>query len=382
MNALIKKIIAAVISAMLSVFVCAACNAQTLPVQNEGKKWRIAYYEGGPYNEYQKYFIATIRGLMALNWVETADIPPQRGEQTKDLWDWLRANAESDYIEFVEDGHYSAGWDEALRAGLAATIINRLNQQKDIDLIIAMGTWAGQDLANNKHSIPTLVLSTTDPIGAGIIKSAEDSGFGHVHARIGPERYRRQIRLFHDAIGFQKLGVAYNESETGRSYAAMDDVETVARERSFDVVSCHTKTDIRDTKEAEQSVIECFRKLATQTDAIYVTTQQGVSLESLPQLVQIAARAKIPTFSQVGVDEVKSGILLSMAQSYKETGEFHARNIVKVFHGARPGDIGQIFEDPPKLAINLKTAEIIGYDPPLIVLGAADQIFHETPARK
>ncbi len=33
--------------------------------------------------------------------------------------------------------------------------------------------------------------------------------------------------------------------------------------------------------------------------------------------------------------------------------------------------------NPPKIAINLKTAEIIGYDPPVDVLGAADEIYQE-----
>ena len=40
--------------------------------------------------------------------------------------------------------------------------------------MIAMGTWAGQDLANGEHSVPTVVASCSDPIGSGIVKSAEE----------------------------------------------------------------------------------------------------------------------------------------------------------------------------------------------------------------
>ena len=41
----------------------------------------------------------------------------------------------------------------------------------------------------------------------------------------------------------------------------------------------------------------------------------------------------------------------------------------------------QLFEEPPKIAINLKTAELIGFDPPVDILLAADEIFQdiETP---
>ncbi len=37
----------------------------------------------------------------------------------------------------------------------------------------------------------------------------------------------------------------------------------------------------------------------------------------------------------------------------------------------------QLFEEPPKIAINIKTAEIIGFDPPVDILLAADEIFQE-----
>jgi len=43
-----------------------------------------------------------------------------------------------------------------------------------------------------------------------------------------------------------------------------------------------------------------------------------------------------------------------------------------------PNELDQLFEEPPKIAINLKTAELIGFDPPVIILGAADEIFTET----
>ena len=48
-----------------------------------------------------------------------------------------------------------------------------------------------------------------------------------------------------------------------------------------------------------------------------------------------------------------------------------------MFNGAKPRQIGQLFEEPPRIAINLKTAEIIGFDPPVDVLGAADEIYQE-----
>ncbi|WP_373501356.1 ABC transporter substrate-binding protein [Desulfococcus sp.] len=348
------------------------------PVTNDGKKWRIGYYEGGEYIDYQKIFTETMRGLMKLGWIEYAEIPEQTGEQTRALWEWMSDNLKSDYLVFVRDAHYTAGWDDEARKQTRAAILDRLRQKHDIDLLIAMGTWAGKDMASGDHSTSTMVLSTSDPIAAGIIKSIEDSGYPHVHAQVDPFRYERQVRVFHEIVGFKKLGIAYEDSTDGRTYAAIDVVEKVAAERGFEVVRCHTKSDISDASEAELSVINCFSQLSEKADAIYVTVQGGVNGRSIPKLVQIANGKKIPTFSQSGSEEVKEGFFVSLSQAgFKYVGEFHASTFAKVFNGARPNELDQMFQEPAKIAINLKTSEIIGFDPPVVLLGAADEIYRD-----
>ena len=348
----------------------------TAPTRHGDRKWRIAYVEGGEYIDYQKTLLETVRGLMKLGWIETADIPAQTGEETTAVWEWLTTKARSDYIEFLADGHYTAHWDEAMRPTMVESLMDRLVNRRDIDLLIAMGTQAGQDFANHQHETPTMVLSASDPLGSNIIKSVEDSGLRHVHATIDPNRYERQVRVFHEMMGFKRLGVAYEDSVNGRSYAAIEVVEKVAHERGFEVVRCHTRTDIPSAEEAEASVIGCFDQLAGKVDAIYVTVQQGVSMRSIPTLVELSNEHHIPTFSQSGSEEVKLGFLVSLSQAgFRYVGEFHAETFAKIFNGAAPNDLNQLFEEPPKIAINLKTAEAIGFDPPVIILGAADEIF-------
>ena len=46
----------------------------TSPVLNNGRKWRIVFYEGGPHANYYNYLEATIRGLMKLGWIEKSDL--------------------------------------------------------------------------------------------------------------------------------------------------------------------------------------------------------------------------------------------------------------------------------------------------------------------
>jgi ABC-type uncharacterized transport system substrate-binding protein len=349
----------------------------TDPITNNGKKWRLGYYEGGKYWEYQDTLLATIKALMDLGWIEATEIPPQQDEQTQELWNWLATGAKSEYIEFVADAHYSAGWDGEIREKMSNEIIERFNQKGDIDLMIGMGTWAGQDLANDKHHTPIIVLAVSDALASGIVKSFEDSGYDHIHARVDPTRYERQVQIFYDIIGFQKLGVAYKNDVAGRSYAAIDKVEKVASELGFELVSCYVETS-PDVQQDEENVKTCFKELTEKVDAIYVTMQKGINARSIPDLVEIANSHGIPTFSQAGSEEVKNGFLLSISlANFKYVGDFHAETIAKVLNGAKPRELDQVFEDPPKIAINLKTAEIIGYDPPVDVLGAADEIYQE-----
>jgi len=377
MKALIKLLAVFVMFIFLangSVLAADKGNFSTAPKTNDGKKWRIGYYEGGEYIDYQKVTLATVKGLMGLGWIEKTDIPPQKGEQTKGLWNWLADNVKSKYIEFVKDAHYSSNWDDNLRKKKPAEIIDRLNKKKDIDLMMAVGTWAGQDLANDKHKTPTMVLTCSDALGAGIIKSVEDSGYDHVSAWVDPLRYERQVRIFHDVIGFQKLGVTYENTETGRTYGAIGQVEEIAQERGFEMVRCYT--DISTQKTADESVKKCFKELVKKVDAIYATLQMGINKKSVPNLVEIVNSHKIPTFSQSGSDEVKYGFLMSLSQAeFKYVGLYHAETFTKVFNGAKPRQLEQLFEEPAKIAINLKTAEMIGYDVPMEVLGIADETY-------
>ena len=352
----------------------------TAPVLNNGQKWRFVFYEGGPHANYYHYLEATILGLMKLGWIERAELPKSQYTKadTERLWFWLANNAKSDYVEFVENGYYSANWDNEQRQANRARLLRRLKSGEEVNLVIAMGTWAGLDLANNEHSVPTIVMSTSDPVESGIIKSQDDSGFDHVHARVDPYRYERQIRIFHDIIKFKKLGIAFEDSIYGRSYAAIDTVEKVAADIGFEVVKCYTKSDISDTSVASQSVIRCFEELSKEVDAIYVTIQGGVNTESIPNLVAIANKNSIPTFSQLGSKEVQQGFLFSISRpGFKPAGLFLSATIAQILNGAKPRQLKQVFEETPSIAINLKTAEIVGLYLYADILAAADTIYRD-----
>jgi len=156
--------------------------------------------------------------------------------------------------------------------------------------------------------------------------------------------------------------------------------DNIAKERGVEVVHCFTQSDIADQKVAGESVRRCFNELAqNNVDAIYVTVQGGVNSENIPRLVEITNKNRIPTFSQFGSKEVKTGFLLSISRSggFRPAGRFFAATAAQIFNGAKPRQLNQVFEEAQKIAINLKTAEIIGFYLHADILAAADEIYRE-----
>ena len=54
----------------------------TTPRTDDGRRWRIAYYQGGNYIDYTAALTALVKGLMTLGWIEAEPPPVGDGEAT------------------------------------------------------------------------------------------------------------------------------------------------------------------------------------------------------------------------------------------------------------------------------------------------------------
>ncbi len=355
-----------------------AAPHSTAPVAPATKeRWRIAYVESGDYVDYPLTLGETVDGLALLGWLQYAQPRPE-GLSGPELWKWLSENTESPWLEFVADAYWRPGNFEAeQRAPMRKAISERLHSRADVDLIIAMGTWAGQDMRELGPPVPTIVGSVSDAIASGISDSEHDSGRDNLHARIEPERYQRQLRLFHEIVGFNSLGLVYENSEEGRSYAAVGAAEQVAKELNFRLEHCHAPSANIALEKAMDNAVNCYAELAGRhVDAVYVTTHRGVTEKSVERIANTLLEARIPSFSMAGSREVKQGLLMSIAQAdISHVGLFHAETIARTLNGALPRELSQLWVAPPKIALNLSTSRRIGFDPPVDILLAADEVY-------
>ncbi|WP_320041827.1 ABC transporter substrate binding protein [uncultured Desulfobacter sp.] len=351
----------------------------TTPVHSPSNsgKWNIGYVQGGEYGDYCDTLLATLDGLIKLGWIDPIDTSQFIGLDAGDVWKILAQKANSSFLRFVGDGFYSADWKSENRKEIKQQLEQRIQAGNSLDLLIAMGTWAGQDLSKSKLDIPVIVMCTSNPVAAGIIKSPKASGKKNLHAQFDPTFHERQIKYFHLTVPFKKLGIIFEDTDVGKSYAGFSSVEKAAKENGFDLVVCHAQSDIPDTTQCEKEYLDCVDNLATKIDALYVTAHGGVNAHTIPLIVEKTIRYSIPTFSQYGSKDVEKGLLISLSRtSYKKVGMFEAAIIANVLNGANPGDLVQVFEEPLQITLNIDTAQHIGYLPTADVIAAADKIFH------
>ncbi|BAI74712.1 hypothetical protein AZL_b00490 (plasmid) [Azospirillum sp. B510] len=375
-----RQLIAGTAAAVLAGGLPAAARAARatdnalLPKLTDARHWRIGYAETMPYGNYAGTLASIVKGLDALSWLSgAARMPYDAGQSDSEgLWRWLSSRDLGPRIRFVADGWYG-GLDQAP----AEPILRRLESGGDLDLMIVMGTIAGRKLAVDRHAVPTLVFSTTNAVAAGIVTAADLSGRDHVWAHVDPQRYHRQIRIFHETFGFRRLGIAYENSTAGRAIASIADIEAVAGQLGYELVARHVRAPAGpdDQERYYADLAAAWGDLAQRVDAMYITFGRW-TLERFPALVRVFQERGIPTFSQLGPEEVAQGALMSVARSdFDGIGQFGASVIARLANGERLRDLRQIYFDTPTIAWNLAVADRMGYRPAMSALLAADNIY-------
>ncbi len=370
-----------VIPIILQLLLISCQSTNIKPVKNNTKKWRLAYYEAGPWKEYPTHLRALVNGLIELEWMEPLVLPNyENPDDTAHLWQFLAANTQSDYIEFLPDAYWSANWDADLRTKNKTEAIQRLSTNSDIDLIIAAGTWAGLDLANDDHSVPTFVISATNAVSAGIVTSAEDSGMDHVIAHVDPGRIARQINLFYDIVDFQTLGTIYEDTTDGRSYAHLSELETFADKTDVKLLTCIAPFTNLPDEQIQLGTDACLEELAPQIDAFWIGDHRGLRAELMPDVLEPLYENHVPIWSVDGEggNHVQHGVLFSLARTDMDAlGLWYAEVVAKILNGVPPRKINQVYAPQEKLAINLAVADRISYEVPESLILAADEVYTE-----
>jgi ABC-type uncharacterized transport system substrate-binding protein len=354
--------------------------APPVSVAAASKPWRIAMIVGGPTFEYQIALQGFAERLAELGIIAAGAVPlPDAGHSLAPMWQWLAENAGGDTIRFMADAFYSPEWNPDRRLEVKKDLLERLDRG-DIDCVLALGTWGGQDIGLEPLQIPVLVFSASNAVEAGIIPSPDDSGRDNLLAVVEPGRYKNQVRIFHNLIGFSKLGIVYEDTASSRSSIALKEIEAAAGEAGVELMRCVDVFDIEEADLAVSRLRTCHEDFVKQgADAVYLTFNRGLSDKSAAHVLEPLIKACLPTFAQEGSFMVKRGALLSMTNDASGKGEgfFAAGALEKILGGSPPRSLSQRHESTVSLAVNLRTAARIGWNLPMEILAAVDEFYRD-----
>ncbi|MDR2386540.1 MAG: ABC transporter substrate-binding protein [Deltaproteobacteria bacterium] len=349
--------------------------ADQAPPESPEKKFSVAYLEGGPYADYHMTLLGLINGLEGLGLIEATAPPNAVKNDSRKLWNWLSENATSERLVFKPEHFYSADWEESKYPQIKKQILAQVDQG-EIDLILAFGTVAGKLMITDEHQTPVMSITATDPVAAGLSETVEYSGKDHVHVQVLAGQIERQLTMFHTVFGFKTLGVPYDVTSAGQSSMGVPTIERVAKELGFELVTCETELEISDTEAAFRNLVSCLERLSQNSQAIYLTVSNGMMESRMPEILAPIVAGRLPSFSQSGPGETKLGVLMSLAaDDFMSSGQFVAETLNEILSGRLPGQINQAYVAPLTMALNIKMAMTIGWNPPFNVLASVDELY-------
>ena len=341
-------------------------------LKDDSKKFRIGVVISGDYWEFFENLKGLVEGFSSIDWANRVSVPSSFSH-CEELISWLSGKKYSDYIEFVPDYFVNIDWGD----NTDELIEKYFTYRPDVDVIIAYGGKAAKTFYDMKsYPIPVFSDAITDCIEAGVTLSNDDSGKDFFSNKIDPEIFKQQVRLFHDMVGFKTLGIIYGNNADGILYGAVNDVEAVARERSFEIIRDTNVKEYMDN-DTPELYLAALRRIATKADAVYIGASTAVTeYDIMPEIVSILNQAQKPSFSLEGTIRVKDGILFSLSSSgLTRSGIWMATKISHAFAGAVPRSLSQHFENMYSVAVNLDTAKKIGFKMPLDLLVNSDEFY-------
>jgi putative ABC transport system substrate-binding protein len=276
-------------------------------------------------------------------------------------------------LERLRELGYSEGGNLTLTYRSAEGRPERLGQlaaelvRANPDVLIAgFGTLAAQAAKSATTTVPIVMTTVGDPVGAGVIASLSRPG-GNVTGLSDQARdlASKRLELLNDVIpGKRRVAVLMNPDTPFNALAFRElraAAETVPQ--SLEVFEARTADRVVASVEA-----------ASKADATGLLILDDPLILSLSQQISaLAIKLRLPTIS-ASRDFVEVGGLLSYGVDRRQLSRRAADYVDRILKGARPADLP--VEQPTRfeLVINLRTAKALGITIPETLLATADEV--------
>ncbi len=239
--------------------------------------------------------------------------------------------------------------------------------QLKVDLIVTEGTPLTLAARRATDSIPIVVTSAGDLVGAGLVESLARPG-GNVTGLTlqSPELSGKRLGLLHDLVpAATSVGILLNRGN--RLLHPLIRKETEAAAKALNVTLQPFEVERPDDLEAT------FAEMQRRQIGALLVPLDPMFNDHRARLVSLAAHNRLPAMfgERLYVD---AGGLVSYGPNYAALYRRAAVFVDKILRGAKPAELP--VEQPTKfeLAINLKTAKTLGLMPSPPLLLQADQV--------
>lgn len=284
-----------------------------------------------------------------------------------------RGLEESDYSGDLKVERFNANSDlEALKAKLLT-----IKERKGVDLIFAIGTRATQMAMEEIDEIPIVFTDLAAPEYSGIIKDWKSSGT-NVTGVETPNFLSKGIYMLYQLTPFKKIGMIYLKGSPSHE-GAVKQMKLVSKNLGTEVI--YDSFSLTDEKgrnisrnEVRSLIEEKLENLLPRVDVFFVQTSKTF-LDNFDLFLE-----KFEKYNSLSAGDpvyIKKGLVLGLDRNKFEFGKRCAEYAVQIFRGTPPAqlpmDVGQKFS----ISFNLKAAAVIGFTPPMYLLGAADAIYQD-----
>jgi putative ABC transport system substrate-binding protein len=235
-----------------------------------------------------------------------------------------------------------------------------------VDLIVTQGELATRAVKEATSTIPIVMATSGDPVGAGLVASLSRPG-GNVTglSSVAPDLNGKQLHLLKEAVPkVSRVAILYDRTNLA-TVLGVKEVQVAALALGLTVQPLEVRGPDDFGPGFDAMTRERAEALVTFGDPFTITHQR--------RILDFAAKRRLPAISQFR-DFADDGGLMSYGPNRLDMFRRAATFVDKILRGAKPADLP--VEQPTKfeLVINLKTAKQIGLRIPPNVLARADKV--------
>jgi putative ABC transport system substrate-binding protein len=287
----------------------------------------------------------------------TAD---KQGHYVEAFRQGMRDNGLVEGRDYLLEVQYAEGHYERFPAMADAAL------KRDPAVVIAVAVPAVRILQKATRSVPIVFISTTDPVGSGLVASlAHPGGNTTGICNQAEESVTKYVDLVREALPqATRVAVLINAANSANQ-KSFERVRDFARGSGIAAEPFGAATP--------EELAGTFRTIAQYRPDALLMIADSMLFDAHERIVAFALKERIATIAPTP-EHGASGMLLAYGASRPEMYRRAATYVRKILAGAKPADLP--VEQPTRfdLVVNQRTARALGVQIPRSVLMRADQV--------